>query len=174
MKKILLSILTLVIAVTLIVGILELTSSYKVSEDINKNAPVKTQQQITIHASLEKIYHIMSDVNHWSNWHKDVQDPVMNLPFQKGNSFDWKSGGLTIHSTLHTTIPYRKIGWSGPAFGAFAIHNWTLIPKGDYTTVIVDESMEGWLVSLMSKKFQTHLEQSLRLWLKDLKAEAEK
>ncbi|MBT2622232.1 SRPBCC family protein [Chryseobacterium sp. ISL-6] len=174
MKKILLSILALVAALVLIIGILELTSNYKVTEDINRNAPVKTQQQIVIHASAEKIYKIMSDVNHWSSWNKDIQDPVMNVPFQKGNSFDWKSGGLTIRSTLHTTIPYRKIGWSGPAFGAFAIHNWMLVPNGDYTTVIVDESMEGWLVSMMHKKFQSHLEQSLQVWLKDLKTEAEK
>ena len=116
----------------------------------------------------------MSDVNHWSAWNKDIQDPVMTLPFQKGNSFDWKSGGLTIHSTLHTAIPYRKIGWSGPAFGAFAIHNWTLIPNGNDTKVIVDESMEGWLVSLLANKFQSHLELSLQGWLRDLKAQAEK
>jgi uncharacterized membrane protein len=174
MKKILLSILTLIIALVLIVAILELTSNYKVTEDINRNAPVKTQQQITIHASPEKIYQIMSDVNHWSNWNKDIQDPVMKVPFQKGNSFDWKSGGLTIRSTLHTAIPSSKIGWSGPTFGAFAIHNWTLVPDGDQTTVIVDESMEGWLVSMMRKKFQSHLEQSLQTWLKDLKTEAEK
>lgn len=174
MKKILLSILAVLVVLILIVGILELTSSYKVTEDINRNAPVQTQQQITIHASPEKIYHIMSDVNHWSTWNKDIQDPVIKVPFQKGNSFDWKSGGLTIHSTLHTATPYRKIGWSGPAFGAFAIHNWTLVPNGDSTIVIVDESMEGWLVSMMRKKFQSHLEQSLQVWLGDLKNEAEK
>lgn len=174
MKKIILSILALLVALVLIVGILELTSSYKVSEDINRKAPVQTQQQITIHASPEKIYQIMSDVNHWSTWNKDIQEPVMKVPFQKGNSFDWKSGGLTIRSTLHTAIPYRKIGWSGPAFGAFAIHNWTLVPNRNYTTVIVEESMEGWLVSMLRKKFQSHLEQSLQLWLKDLKTEAEK
>ncbi|MBK1897017.1 SRPBCC family protein [Chryseobacterium paridis] len=174
MKKIFLSILAILVALILIVGILELTSSYKVTEDINRNAPVKTQQKITIHASPEKIYRIMSDVNHWSTWNKDIQDPVMNTPFVKGNSFDWKSGGLTICSTLHTTIPNRKIGWSGPAFGAFAIHNWTFVRDSNDTQVIVDESMEGWLVSMMSTKFQTHLEQSLQTWLKDLKTEAEK
>ncbi|MDQ1803950.1 SRPBCC family protein [Chryseobacterium sp. PTM-20240506] len=174
MKKFLFSVLALLTALLLIIGILELTSSYKVSEDINRNAPVQTQQHITIHASPEKIYQTMSDVNHWSAWNKDIQDPVMTVPFQKGNSFDWKSGGLTIRSTLHTAIPYRKIGWSGQAFGAFAIHNWTFVPNGVNTTVVVDESMEGWLVTMMHKKFQSHLEHSLQEWLRNLKIQAEK
>jgi len=174
MKKIFLSIFGLITALILTVSLLELTSSYSVSEAINSNAPVKTRQQIIIHASPEKIYAIMSDVNHWSSWNTDIQYPNMKQPFQKGGSFDWKSGGLTIHSTIHTAIPFRKIGWSGPAFGSFAIHNWTMIPNHGYTTVLVDESMEGWLVSMMQNTFQTGLEKSLQSWLTDLKAEAEK
>ncbi|MDC8104340.1 hypothetical protein MTQ00_07290 [Chryseobacterium sp. B21-037] len=46
MKKFLFSVLALLTALLLIIGILELTSSYKVSEDINRNAPVQTQQHI--------------------------------------------------------------------------------------------------------------------------------
>jgi hypothetical protein len=174
MKKFFLSTLLLIFALAIAIGILEISSSYKASETINPKAPVKTRQQIIIHADPEKIYKIMSDVNHWSAWNPDTQDPVMHSPFQKGSSFDWKSGGLNIHSTLHTAEPYRKIGWSGPAFGAFAVHNWTFVPNKEYTTVIVDESMEGWLVLLLRKKFQDGLEQSLKTWLKNLKTEAER
>jgi len=29
-----------------------------------------------------------------------------------------------ITSTLQTVEIYKKVGWSGPAFGAFAIHTW--------------------------------------------------
>lgn len=116
----------------------------------------------------------MSEVNQWAAWHPDMQQPVLNGLFQKGNSFNWKTGGLTIHSTIHTAIPYNKIGWSGTALGAFAIHNWTFTPINGGTAVTVDESMEGWLVQLMRKKFQTGLEQSLHTWLHNLKTEAEK
>lgn len=34
--------------------------------------------------------------------------------------------------------------------------------------------MEGWLVSLLSSTFQKGLENSLQIWLKNLKAKAEK
>ncbi|WP_207420261.1 SRPBCC family protein [Desertivirga brevis] len=156
-----------------IVG-LEIFSSYTVSESINPDAPVKTYQQITINASPQKVYKIMSEIDHWDEWHNDVQEPILTGPFAKGSSFDWKSGGLTIHSTLHTAIPAQKIGWSGKALGAFAIHNWQFLQDGDNTVVRVEESMEGWLVTLMQAKFQNGLEQSLQTWLNNLKAEAEK
>jgi hypothetical protein len=40
--------------------------------------------------------------------------------------------------------------------------------------VKVEESMEGWLVSLFRSTFQKGLESSLQIWLKNLKVRAEK
>lgn len=174
MKKFLFGSLSIVLLLAITVGALELFSSYTASETINKNAPVQTVQQITINASPEKVYRIMSDIDNWVNWQTDVKSTHLQGNFEKGNSFHWKSNGLVISSTIHTAEPYHKIGWSGTAFGAFAIHNWTFTSNQDKTTVMVEESMEGWLVSLMQKKFQKGLNASLQLWLRNLKAEAEK
>jgi uncharacterized protein YndB with AHSA1/START domain len=174
MKKVILIIASLILLLAITIGALELFSSYKPSESINKNAPVKTVQKITINASPEKVYSIMTNVDQWSTWQADIQKPVLNGSFEKGNSFNWKTGGLTIRSNIHTAVPSKKIGWSGRAFGAFAIHNWTFTEKGNYTEVTVEESMEGWLVKLMQKKFQKGLEKSLQIWMNNLKIEAEK
>lgn len=174
MKTILLSILSILVLLAIIIGILELSSSYTPSTNIHKDAPVITVQTISIKAKPKEVYAIMADVNHWADWQSDIKNPTLKDSFQEGSSFDWQSGGLTIHSTIHTADPNKKIGWSGTAFGAFAIHNWTFTPKNGYTEVTVEESMEGWLVKLMPKKFQTGLEQSLQLWLDNLKIEAEK
>ena len=159
--------------VAIIVTCLEVFSSYAVSASINKYAPVKTYQEITINAPAQKVYAIMSNIDQWAEWHSDVEDPKLIGEFKKGSSFDWKSGGLTIHSTLHTVIPGQKIGWSGKAFGAFAIHNWSFKEHNGQTTVIVEESMEGWLVYLMRNKFQKGLESSLQVWMRNLKHKAE-
>ncbi|WP_158563318.1 SRPBCC family protein [Chitinophaga silvatica] len=174
MKKILYVIFTIVLLLFTIIGLLELLSNYTASETTNKKAPVQTVQKIIINATPEKVYRIMSDVNNWATWHTDIQQPVLQGIFQKANSFNWKTNGLTIHSTIHTATPFSKIGWSGKAFGAFAIHNWTFTPCQGGTEVTVEESMEGWLVSLASRKFQGGLENSLQLWLHNLKSEAEK
>lgn len=173
MKIVVYSVLLIIALLTTAITCLEVFTSYTVSESINKEAPVKTYRQITINAPVQKVYGIMSDINHWEEWHTDVKDPKLNGAFRKGSSFDWKSGGLTIHSTLHTVSPNRKIGWSGKAFGAFAIHNWSFVEQNGMTTVKVEESMEGWLVSLMSKTFQKGLENSLQVWLQNLKMKAE-
>lgn len=174
MKKLFLGVLLAIILLVVIVGALELFSTYQPSENIHKNAPVKTVQTIIINAPPEKVYQLMCNVNQWGRWYSDVQEPSLSGAFQKGNSFDWKTGGLTIHSTIHTAVPYQKIGWSGRALGAFAIHNWTFTPLQNHTEVKIEESMEGWLVQLMPQKFQHGLEQSLQLWLTHLKTEAER
>ncbi|SHM76555.1 SRPBCC family protein [Chitinophaga sp. CF418] len=173
MKKFIYILLTLVGLLVITIASLELHSSYAVSPSINKNAPVITYQEITINASAQKVYQVMSDIDHWATWHLDVEDPKLTGPFEKGSSFDWKSGGLTIHSTLHTVSRGHKIGWSGKAFGAFAIHNWSFVENNGQTTVKVEESMEGWMVTLMRNKFQKGLEHSLQVWLKNLKVKAE-
>ncbi|WP_052248400.1 SRPBCC family protein [Chryseobacterium taiwanense] len=173
MKMITYSLLLIIGVLTVIITCLEVFISYDVSESINKKAPVKTYQEITINASPKEVFRIMSDIDHWEEWHSDVKEPKLNGLFKKGSSFGWKSGGLTIHSTLHTVIPERKIGWSGKAFGAFAIHNWSFIEKEGKTVVRVEESMEGWLVYLLQNTFQRGLEDSLKVWLKNLKVKAE-
>jgi hypothetical protein len=156
-----------------VIGILEWSADYQPSKNIHKNAPVLTRQQIVIHAPAEKVYLLMTAVNQWPVWYGEVKEPVLQGAFIEGNSFDWKSSGLTIHSIIHTAIPYYQIGWHGRAFGAYAIHNWTFKEHDGYTTVTVEESMEGWLVSLMKNTFQHGLEQSLQVWMGSLKTAAE-
>ena len=165
----------LVAVIALIVG-LEVFSSYPNEAIVyNTDAPVQSVKSIIVHASAEKIWTIMSEVNKWETWESDNKSPVLKGAFKSGNSFTWKSNGLSIHSTIKIAEPYSKIAWSGPAFGCFAIHTWTFteLPNGN-TRVDVRESMEGWLVSLMTHKFQTGLDASLNKWLSSLKSRAEK
>ena len=81
---------------------------------------------------------------------------------------------MTIHSTLQTVDVHRKIGWAGKAFGSFAIHVWSFEEREGQTTVSVEESMEGWLVSLMKAYVQRNLHAATEYWLQALKTEAEK
>ncbi len=175
MKKLIYFIGIPVLLIGLLITALEIFSVYTPSVNIHNNAPVKTKKSIIIYASPEKVWAIMSKVNEWATWQSDIKKPKLESTFAAGNSFTWESGGLNIRSTLHLAIPSKKIGWSGPAFGSFAIHNWTFIslPNGA-TRVEVEESMEGWLVKILTHKFQTGLEASLDKWLLALKVTAEK
>jgi len=174
MKKLLKYFIYSILLAGIIIGALELFSTYPPSKTIHTNAPVITHRTILINAPIEKVWSVFADIDHWSSWQKEIPSIKLNGPLQAGSSFDWKNKGLTIHSTLHTVDSLHKIGWSGTAFGSFAIHNWTFTRKGNYTEVAVEESMEGWLVWLLTGTFQTALDDSLTGWLAALKTTAEK
>jgi uncharacterized protein YndB with AHSA1/START domain len=141
---------------------------------INENAPVKCSKTIFIKASPEKVWELLIDINNWPKWNKDIPKAKINGEVKPGTTFDWKTGGAGIHSTLHTVNRFNALGWTGKTFGASAIHNWTLIAENGGTTVNVDESMDGFLTKLFRKSFQKNLETGMQSWLEQLKAECEK
>jgi ligand-binding SRPBCC domain-containing protein len=172
--KLLWSFLSVIVLLIAIVFFLEYTSNYKVSKTIHNEAPVITKTIIKINAPVEKVWKIFSNVNHWNEWQKEIEDPKMTGSFKVGNSFQWKSNGLNIISTLQVVDVNKTVVWSGPAFGAFAIHTWKFSEQNGITTVTVEESMEGWLVKLLQNKFQSSLDTSIKNWLGYLKSASEK
>mgnify|MGYP003625420088 FL=1 len=140
---------------------------------INNKAAAKCSKTITINAPLENVWAILSNINHWSTWQTDISKSKLNGELTQKTTFDWKTGGANIHSTLHTVTPYSQLGWTGEAFGMFAIHNWTLSEKKGRTIVRVEESMEGILVTLFKNFFNKNLEKGMQNWLYLLKKECE-
>ena len=173
-KPILLALLAVTVAAIGGVVVAEKTSHYTASDQVNAAAPVQTQQSIRINAAPEKVWALLTNVNHWADWQKDISHPRLSGAFQAGNSFDWESGGLNIHSTVGVAEPLKRIVWSGPAFGSFAIHTWTLTEHDGTTEVVVRESMEGWLVSLATTVAQKGLDTSIATWRGAVKQSAER
>ena len=170
----LIALLSIVIVLAISVFALEYFSNYKVSKTIHTDAPVITKKNIVINAPVGKVWKIFCDVDNWNAWQKEIVGPKINGPFKAGTTFNWKSNGLTITSTLQTVEGNKMVGWSGPAFGSYAIHTWYFTQQNGTTTISVEESMEGWLVKLLKSKFQTSLDLSIEHWLSYLKIESEK
>jgi uncharacterized protein YndB with AHSA1/START domain len=143
-------------------------------KSINNSAPVKCSKTITINANSEKVWAVLTNINNWANWQTDISNPKLNGELKPETTFDWKTGGAKIHSTLHTVEPFKNVGWTGKTFGMFAIHNWTLTETNGRTTVSVDESMEGFFAKLLKKSFNKNLEKGMQNWLDLLKKECEK
>lgn len=140
-------------------------------KSINENAPVKCSKSITINASSEKVWKVLTDINNWPAWQKEISNPKINGELKPCTTFNWKTGGAKIHSILHTVEPFKHFGWTGKTFGIFAIHNWTLRDVNGQTIVTVDESMEGVLAKLFKKSFNKNLEKGMENWLEALKNE---
>jgi hypothetical protein len=161
-------------ALTLIISTAFHAQNNSTMKNINDNAPVKCSKTITINEKSERIWATMTNINNWSAWQSDISNPKLNGQLKPETTFDWKTNGAKIHSTLHTVEPNKQFGWTGKSMGVFAIHNWTLVEKEGKTVVSVDESMEGLLAKIFKKSFSKNLEKGMQTWLDLLKKECEK
>lgn len=142
-------------------------------KSINQAAPVTCSKSITIHASAEKVWNVLTKIDNWVSWQSDISKSKLLGTLEAGSDFSWKTGGANIQSTLHAVEPNKAFGWTGKTFGMFAIHNWTLSETNGHTTVFVEESMEGFLARLFKKAFNNNLEKGMQKWLELLKMECE-
>jgi uncharacterized protein YndB with AHSA1/START domain len=140
---------------------------------INNNASVKCSKSIVINASIANVWKVLTDINQWAKWQDDISKARLNGELKPDATFDWKSGGAKIHSTLHTVEPFTNFGWTGITFGVFAIHNWTLKETNGQTEVMVEESMEGLFAKLFKNAFNRNLKKGMQKWLDLLKNECE-
>jgi uncharacterized protein YndB with AHSA1/START domain len=141
--------------------------------NINEQAPLVAHKELYIQAPPEVVWKIHTDINNWNQWHPDITEAHLEGPLAVGSIFRWKSGGLTITSTIQVVEPNQRIGWTGTGFGAQASHIWTLRPHNDGTMLTTEESMQGWLVTILKLFMPTFLDKSLDVWMQSLKGKAE-
>ena len=140
---------------------------------INEKAPLVTERNIFIEAPPEAVWKVHTDVETWAEWNRGIPRAEGAAPLEVGKTFRWKSGGVTIASTVLVMVVNKRIGWSGIALGSRARHLWILTPEANGTRVTTQESMEGWLPSVMKLLMPKMLEKSLDAWLQDLKRKVE-
>ena len=141
---------------------------------INQNAPVKSKAEIVINAPSEKVWQILTAINDWPTWQSEVTESNLKEELKESTKFNWKAGGLSFTSQIHTIDPKIRFGWTGKTLGANAIHNWFFKDEGEKTIVYVEESLQGVFPSLFKKYFQKNLDDGVRKNLRDLKHAAEK
>jgi hypothetical protein len=141
---------------------------------INNDAPVVYDRTIDIEAEAAKIWCVLTNIDRWPEWQKDITEAKLHGKPAPATNFEWKSGGLKIQSEFHTVEPYWYVGWTGKVFGIYAIHNWKLIEKNGVTIVQVEESMEGLLSRVFRRNLQKNLEKGMTNWMEMLKAECER
>jgi hypothetical protein len=145
----------------------------KTMRQINLNAPVQCRREIIINAGIERTWQTLSDINAWPHWNPAISKARLKGEMVPGSTFEWKTGGVGILSTLHAAEAYKNLGWTGKAPGVFAIHNWKISDHNGKTKVEVEESMEGILASLFKRSFARNLEQGMEKWLQLLKDKCE-
>lgn len=140
---------------------------------INQRAPVIAHAQIEIAASPAKVWALLVNAPAWPRWSQDIMKVSATAPLTLGTHFTWEEGGNTVHSQVQLFETERRLGWTGTAYTAKAIHQWELASRpGGHTLVTVNESMDG---PLMATLFSSQkLRESGLAWLSSLKNAAEK
>ena len=141
--------------------------------EINHQAPLVAHKEILIQATPEAVWSIQADINAWKEWQPDISKSQINGALSTGSNFVWTSGGFTIISMLQEVIPQARIAWTGKAMWSQARHIWTFRPQSGGTLVTTEESMEGWLISIMKILMPNFLDKSLDVWLTALKNKSE-
>jgi hypothetical protein len=141
--------------------------------EVNYQAPAVARSEILILAPPEQVWDIHTNIDSWHMWNPAISASSLHGPIAVGSIFRWKSGGLTITSTLKIVEPQRQIGWTGKGFGTRAVHRWELERLDHGTLLRTEESLEGWLVRLLKGMMGKMLEDSLIDWLAALKAQSE-
>jgi Polyketide cyclase / dehydrase and lipid transport len=142
---------------------------------IDPTAPVITREDILIHAPLNTIWRIQTDVENWPTWQPNVAVVVKDTPGQlrPGSVFRWSTEGLSITSTVKQVDHGKRLAWGGPAQGITAVHVWTFTPTSDGVLVHTEESWTGDPVVANQAVLQAALDNSLHNWVNNLKHQAE-
>ena len=141
--------------------------------NINKNAPLVSKKEIVINAPISITWDIQTDIDNWPKWQKDISSAKLIGELKKGTSFKWKAMGMSITSELQEVEKNKIIGWSGKSIGMNAIHFWYFEKQGNKTKVITEESLSGWLPSIIKILKPKFLDESLSKAINTLKVHAE-
>ena len=141
--------------------------------EINPRAPLVARKEIFIQASPEAVWKIQTDIGAWKEWQPDISKSQIDGALATGSVFTWTSGGFSVTSMLQEVVSRQRIAWTGKALGSQARHIWIFKPQNGGTLVTTEESMEGWLISILKPLMPGFLDRSLDVWLKNLKNRAE-
>ncbi|MCC8392816.1 SRPBCC family protein [Paraburkholderia sp. MMS20-SJTR3] len=143
------------------------------SVSIDQAASVVSRHDIDIDAPLSTVWAVQTNISAWPTWRPTVTAAHFDGTLAVGSAFKWEEGGLKITSTIQQIVPERRLVWTGPAQGIFAVHVWEFTATGRGVHVHTEESWSGDVVRANVTTLQPMLDGALRDWLARLKQVSE-
>ena len=141
------------------------------------NVDVFIHNEGWIDASPDIVWANLIDASQWPSWYSNSADlrieggqPQLGM----GVSFNWKTFGFPIRSTVVAFDPGREIGWSvdNPVF--MVHHGWVLVPERGGTLVITEETQKGAGAIKFNLEQPNAMYDGHESWLSALKARSER
>jgi Polyketide cyclase / dehydrase and lipid transport len=140
---------------------------------VDRPAPVLAHHEIDIHAPLDIVWALHTDISAWPSWQTDITAARFDGALEPGASFDWTSYGLSVTSTIYEVAERARLLWGGTADGITGVHEWIFSEGPGGVHVTTNESFAGAPVEADAAGMQSLLDASLMSWLGHLKAAAE-
>lgn len=141
--------------------------------NIDGNAPARVTRHTLVAAPQDRVWQLLTDIDHWSDWHPEISSAHLAAPLAGGTTFRWKANGAPVRSRIEQIEAPGLVVWSGRSLGLRAIHLWRLEPAPDGgTRVTTEESLSGLPARVARRGAQRILEKSLDSFLAALAAEA--
>ncbi|MDG4840194.1 SRPBCC family protein [Micromonospora sp. WMMD967] len=145
---------------------------------IDLSAPVISRHSVTVTASADTVWRILTDIDAWTTWLPEIPYARVETPgpLAPGSVFRWSAAGMEIESTILQVRPQKRLVWRGYGDGpdgVLGVHVWTLTPADDGVEVSTEESFAGPPVDADNASFQEGLDTTLAMWLGRLKLTAE-
>jgi len=145
---------------------------------IDESAPVVSRHNVTVNASADTVWRILTDIDAWPSWLPEIPSARVETPgpLAPGSVFRWSAAGMEIESTVVQMRPEERLVWrgyGGGPDGVLGVHVWAVAPAGDGVEVFTEESFAGPPVDANPAPFQEGLDTTLSMWLDRLKSTAE-
>lgn len=156
---------------------------------VDPDAHVRHRTGTVIHAPLNTVWRLQTDVERWPSWQAPVETArrLDHGPLRPGSAFRWTTPvppnpatpatNLDITSTVRQLRGHACIRWTGPATGEGlhidGVHVWNFTRVKGGVLVRTEETHTGPQVDANVPAATEILRQGLEGWLRDLKAAAE-
>jgi uncharacterized protein YndB with AHSA1/START domain len=145
--------------------------------DFRPQAPVVIRDERTVLAPPPAVWQVLTRIEAWPVWHRGIQMAVLRGELEPGTAIHWRGDGMRIVSRIAEVQPDRRVGWTLRTPGGRGYQRWILEPVSgpglQGTRVLLEESWEGIVVSLLRRTLRKTLARSRTEWLDGLKRKTE-
>lgn len=86
--------------------------------EIDRGAPAIGEAEVRIDAPPERVWEVIAGLEDRPAWAPDIRSVRLEGPLAPGSVFRWRSGAVSLVSTLRVVDPPRGLAWTGRSMPA--------------------------------------------------------
>ena len=140
-----------------------------------RSCPIHVRNELDMEAAQDAAWAWLTRASLWPTWYANsanVRIEHGGTDLKLGARFDWKTFGVSIHSTVIEFVPNERIGWDAHGLGVDAYHAWVLQPIAGGCRVVTEETQHGWAARLGMLLMPNRMSKFHQIWLEGLETKA--